>query len=166
MAIEFEQALEALDQVAFEHSRKSLEPTTVVVFSSGSDFHAFVPELIEGRSYRKLPGDLEPSRFLLLYGTLSTESRINCLHELTHDLFGRNFGAAPPWLNEGWAQYYSTLEIEPDRLRVGKALPHLTFTTESWPFAARAEDGSDVLAMPIDLVAAPSQLLRLGHREF
>ena len=166
MALELEQALDAIDQVAFEHARTSLEPTTVVVFSEGSDFHAFAPELIEGRFYRKLPGDLEPSRFMLLHGTLSTESRIACLHELTHDLFERNFGPAPAWLNEGWAQYYSTIQIEPDRLRVGAALPQLTFTAESEPFSARADDGSIVLAMPIESVATPSQLLRLGRDEF
>ena len=166
MALELEQALDAIDQVAFEHSRAPLEPTTVVVFSEGSDFHAFAPELIEGRFYRELPGDLEPSRFVLLHGTLSTQSRIACLHELTHDLFERNFGPAPPWLNEGWAQYYSTIEIEPDRLRVGAALPHLTFTTDSEPFVARADNGSDVFAMPIERVAPPSELLRLGRREF
>lgn len=106
-----------------------------------------MPELVEGSFYRKLPGDLEPARFVILHGTLGTESRIAFLHELTHDLFERNFGPAPPWLNEGWAQYYSTIQIEPDRIRVGSALPHLTFTAESEAFAARADDGSVVIVV-------------------
>ncbi len=53
-ALELEQGLDAINQVAFEHARTPLEPTTVVVFSEGSDFHAFAPELIEGQFYRKL----------------------------------------------------------------------------------------------------------------
>ena len=32
-------------------------------------------------------------------------------HELVHDVYARNFGAAPPWLNEGVAQYFSTVEL-------------------------------------------------------
>ncbi len=166
IARELEQGLEAIDQVAFEHARTKLEPTTVVVFNSASDFHAFMPELVEGRFYRGLPGDLEPSSFLVLYGSLDDSSRITCLHELTHDLFDRNFGPAPPWLSEGWAQYFSTIQIEPDRIRVGAALPHLTFTQDAEPRMARADDGSVVLAMPVDQVARPSQLLGMDRRTF
>ncbi|MEI9937549.1 MAG: hypothetical protein WDO69_10050 [Pseudomonadota bacterium] len=166
IARELEQGVEAIDQVAFEHARTRLEPTTVIVFNSASDFHAFMPELVEGRFYRSLPGDLEPSSFLVLYGSLDDSSRIACLHELTHDLFDRNFGPAPPWLSEGWAQYFSTIQIEPDRIRVGAALPHLTFTQEIRPMMARADDGSEVLAMPVSQISPPSQLLAMDRRAF
>lgn len=166
LAQELEQALNAIDQVAFESARVPLAPTTVVVFESESDFHAFQPALVEGKFFRKLPNDLEPARVMLLHGSLARRSRISCLHELTHDLFERNFGPAPPWLNEGWAQYFSTIEVEPDRVRVGVALPQLTFTADSEPFAARASDGTTVLAMPVTQVVPPSQLLRLSRQEF
>jgi len=166
IARELEQGVEAIDQVAFEHARTKLEPTTVVVFSSASDFHAFMPELLEGRFYRNLPGDLEPSPFLVLYGSLDESSRITCLHELTHDLFDRNFGPAPPWLSEGWAQYFSTIQIEPTRIRVGAALPHLTFTQDAQPVMAKADNGTEVLAMPVELVVPPSQLLGMDRGTF
>ncbi|HEY4158880.1 MAG TPA: hypothetical protein VGM29_12315 [Polyangiaceae bacterium] len=166
IAGELEAGLDAISQVAFEHARIPIEPTTVVVFKSESDFHYFRPELVAGTFFRKLPGDLEPARFVVLYGALDPGSRISCLHELTHDLFERNFGPAPPWLNEGWAQYYSTIAIEPHAIRVGAALPHLTFTGDSSFFTARADDGSDVIAVPIDRVAPPSSLLSLDQLEF
>ena len=121
VARELEQGVEAIEQVAFEHARSRLEPTTVIVFQSASDFHAFMPDRVDGRFYRRLPGDLEPSSVLVLYGSLDESSRITCLHELTHDLFDLNFGPAPPWLGEGWAQYFSTIELETDRIRVGAA---------------------------------------------
>jgi len=166
IARELEQGLEAIDQVAFDHVRTRLEPTTVVVFSSASDFHAFMPTSVEGRFYRRLPGELEPSPLLVLYGSLDDSSRVACLHELTHELFDRNFGPAPPWLSEGWAQYFSTIQIEPQRIRVGAALPHLTFTLDSVPVTAKADDGSIVLAMPVGKVAPPSALLGMDRGTF
>jgi tetratricopeptide (TPR) repeat protein len=166
VALQLEQGVAAIERVAFEHSRAALQRTTVVVFSRASDFHAFMPEQVEGRFYRRLPGDLESERAVVLDGALSSEARIACLHELTHDLFERNFGPAPPWLNEGWAEYYSTIQIERDRVRVGVALPNLTFSEEPLPFVGRSELGTPVFAMPIDRVPAPSQLLSMDRREF
>ncbi len=166
VAHEFEDELDAIDQVEFEHPRTSTEATTIVVFSDASDFHAFFPRLVAGEFRRSLPGDLEPSRFVVLHGVVTAGTRVACLHELTHDLFERNFGPAPPWLNEGWAQYYSTIEVEGDRLRVGGALPHLSFTSENAPFNARAADGSSVIALPIGWVPPPSELLAMDRRQF
>ncbi len=166
VAREFEDELDAIDQVEFEYPRTSTEATTVVVFSDASDFHAFVPRLLDGEFRRELPGDLEPSRFVVLHGPVTAGARVACLHELTHDLFERNFGPAPPWLNEGWAQYYSTIQVDQDKLRVGGALPHLSFTSEGAPFGGRAADGSYVLAMPIARVPPPSELLTMDRQTF
>ncbi len=166
VAREFENELEAVDQVEFEHPRTATEPTTVVVFSSASDFHAFVPNLVDGEFRRSLPGDLEPARYVLLHGAVTADTRVTCMHEMTHDLFERNFGPAPPWLNEGWAQYYSTIDVGPDKLRVGGALPHLTFTFGGAPFHGRSTDGSYMLAMPVDQVPPPSQLLAMDRKTF
>ncbi len=166
VAQELEENLRALEQVAFSTSRVPVDPTTVVVFAEESDFHAFAPTDLDGVFMQGLSFDLEPSRFLLLHGKLSQSSRITCVHELTHDLFERNFGAAPPWLHEGWAEYYSTIELEPDRVRIGRGLPRLTFTEEPQIVGRIASNGTQVVAMPIALVAPPSELLGLGGDEF
>jgi tetratricopeptide (TPR) repeat protein len=81
-------------------------------------------------------------------------------------LFERNFGPAPPWLNEGWAQYYSTIEVQQDKLRVGGTLPHLSFTLEGAAFDGRAADGSYVLAVPVGRIPPPSQLLAMDRQTF
>ncbi len=166
LAQELEENLTALEQVAVVDARMPVEQTTVIVFEHESDFHAFEPSLVEGRFKRSLPLDLEPGRYLLLHGALARRSRIACMHELTHDLFERNFGPAPPWLNEGWAQYYSTIEVEPDRVRIGRALPQVTFTDSAEPFTGLAADKTPVLAMPISLVPPPSELLRVTRSDF
>jgi hypothetical protein len=105
-ARELEQGLEALTNVVFERPRTPVEHTTVVVFQDSSDFHAFMPSMVEGKFYPHLSNDPEGPRFLVVHGNLMTDDRIPFFHELTHDLFDRNFGSSPPWLREGWAEYW------------------------------------------------------------
>jgi tetratricopeptide (TPR) repeat protein len=166
IADQLEQGVYAIEHAAFEHARVALEPTTVVVFRDEADFHAFEPALARGTFTRQLPSDLEPSKFMVLFGELTPESRIACLHELTHDLFDRNFGPAPPWLQEGWAEYFSTIEIDNGHVRVGAGLPHVGFTLEAQAYSGRAPDGSPVFVVPIDEVTPPSELLKLDRQKF
>lgn len=166
IADQLEQGVYAIEHAAFEHARAALAPTTVVVFREEADFHAFEPALARGTFIRQLPSDLEPSKFMVLFGELTPESRIACLHELTHELFDRNFGPAPPWLQEGWAEYFSTVEIENGHVRVGAGLPHVGFTLDAQGYGGRAADGSPVFVFPIDEVAPPSQLLKLDRHAF
>jgi hypothetical protein len=60
-AYNLEESLDALTQISFEHPRIPVERTTVVIFRSDSDFHAFRPELSGGTFYKRLPNDPEAS---------------------------------------------------------------------------------------------------------
>jgi tetratricopeptide (TPR) repeat protein len=166
MARDLEEGLDALTQIAFEHTKKTVEHTTVVDFQSDSDFHAFLPKLVDGAFYRSLPNDPEGPRFVIVHGPLTRANRTTFLHELTHDLIERNFGRTPPWLNEGWAEYYSTLRVEADRVIVGDALPHLNFTDERNYTWLRDRSGTDVLAIPIEVVPPPSELTSMARAAF
>jgi tetratricopeptide (TPR) repeat protein len=163
MSAELEQSFSALEQVIFAHPRAPLEPTTVVLFQDESDFHAFAPGLAAGVFYSGLPNDLESSRYILLHGELSAERRVDLLHELTHDFVERNFGAAPPWLNEGLAEYYSTVAVESGQVFVGRALPHLTFTSDDSSYTGKDAEGSWITALSLHDVAPPSALLKLDY---
>jgi tetratricopeptide (TPR) repeat protein len=163
MSAELEQSFAALEQVIFAHPRAPIEPTTVVLFQDESDFHAFAPDLAAGVFYSGLPNDLESSRYILLHGELSAERRVDLEHELTHDFVERNFGAAPPWLNEGLAEYYSTVAVESGQVFVGRALPHLTFTNDDTSYSAKDAEGSWVTALSLHDVAPPSALLKLDY---
>jgi tetratricopeptide (TPR) repeat protein len=96
-------------------------PTTVVVFKNDSAYKPFKPvadgKPVEVAGYFQ-PGDdvnyitLTPERAGGAenpYGTI--------YHEYTHLLVNNSSGpgAAPPWFNEGLAEYYSTFAIEDDR---------------------------------------------------
>jgi hypothetical protein len=58
----------------------------------------------------------------------TTEARAEqtFVHELVHELMHRALGETPPWLNEGMAQYFSTLRLEDDRAVLGDPSPDAT----------------------------------------
>ena len=156
-AYELEASLDALTQISFEHPRIPVERTTVVIFRSSSDYHAFRPELTGGTFYKRLPNDPEASRVVVVYDSLTPETRKPFIHELTHDLIDRNLGAVPPWLNEGWAEYYSTLRVEDGKVVIGESPGAFTFTDERAYSFVKDGRGGSVLAIPIDQVPPPSE---------
>jgi tetratricopeptide (TPR) repeat protein len=98
-------------------------PVTVILFQNDGDYEFFKP------TYR---GDLrrEVAGYFLYnpdinYITLSLETGRGrdphsvLFHEYVHALVRNNYAAAPLWLNEGLAQYYSEFELSKDRRRVG-----------------------------------------------
>ena len=109
--------------MAFPNTRTTVHHTAVVIFRGRSEVHAFLPELAAGAHYSQLPNDVEPAPVVVVGEGLTTATRVKFYHELTHDLFARNFGWAPPWRNEGWAQYYSTLRVEGDCVCLGVIFP-------------------------------------------
>ncbi len=46
------------------------------------------------------------------------------LHEMTHVLTGAYFARLPPWLNEGLARYYETLQVEGGEVVIGTPPPY------------------------------------------
>lgn len=88
-------------------------PTTVVVFKSDSSYRPFKPNA-------NTAGYFQPGSDVN-YITLTTEVRgeqnpFNVIfHEYTHLLVNNTIGSAPPWFNEGLAEYYSTFKISDDR---------------------------------------------------
>jgi tetratricopeptide (TPR) repeat protein len=163
---ELETALAAIGQMAFKDPRSIVEPTTVVVFDDVSDMHFFLARGVEGVFENETASDLQASRRMVFAGKLSSTVRNTCLHELTHDLFDRNFGPSPPWLEEGTAQYYSTTRVVDGRVVTGEALPELGFTKEETYFWGRTENGGQALAVPMDLITTPSRLLSMDRAAF
>ncbi|MET0647039.1 MAG: tetratricopeptide repeat protein [Pyrinomonadaceae bacterium] len=105
-------------------------PTTVVVFKNDGSYKPFKP-VVEGKvsevaGYFQSGDDVN-------YITLTPEHRgaenpfSTIYHEYTHLLVNNSLGpgAAPPWFNEGLAEYYSTFAIEEDRkVHLGRHIDH------------------------------------------
>jgi tetratricopeptide (TPR) repeat protein len=94
-------------------------PTTVVVFKSDSSYKPFKP-IANGKPV-EVAGYFQPGEEVN-YITLTTERGAQnpystIYHEYVHLLVNNTQGkaSAPPWFNEGLAEYYSTFEMEDDR---------------------------------------------------
>lgn len=146
LAVDLERDVHLIAQAAFMVVDSAMEPTDVVVFSRDAHYHRYFPESSIGIAYR-VP--LLPERNHTVAGARDIDAslRTTLRHELVHDLFKRNFGAAPPWLSEGFAEYFSTVQLVEGQLQVGKAPPNR-------------------IAAPPQTIPTPSHLLRKSAQEF
>ncbi|HEX8336014.1 MAG TPA: DUF1570 domain-containing protein, partial [Pyrinomonadaceae bacterium] len=109
-------------------------PTTVVVFKSDGSYKPFKP-VVEGK-VSEVAGYFQPGEDVN-YITLTPERAAGAqnpygtiYHEYTHLLVNNSLGpgAAPPWFNEGLAEYYSTFAVEDDRkVHLGRLIDHHIF---------------------------------------
>jgi tetratricopeptide (TPR) repeat protein len=104
-------------------------PTTVVVFRDDASYQPFKP-LVRGQTAAYVGGYFQPGSevnyiTLSLDADWSRDATPTLLHEYTHLLVNNYFSAAPLWLKEGLAEFYSTARVSGDRRRVstGAQLP-------------------------------------------
>lgn len=97
--------------------------TNALVFRSASDLRQFVGDGVGGQYLPWLPNDLEPAPTVLAWGSLSPFARLLFAHELTHRFNHVALGPTPPWLNEGLAEYYSTIRGEEGKPIMGEIDP-------------------------------------------
>ena len=119
VAIRLEQFRDVFSRLFKGMNFTSPVPTTVIVFKSDSSYKPFKP-LADGKTvavggYFQAGPDVN-------YITLTIEKRAEnpyaiIFHEYVHLLVNNSLGktSAPPWFNEGIAEYYSTFDIEDDR---------------------------------------------------
>jgi tetratricopeptide (TPR) repeat protein len=108
-----------------EHFDSSV-PTTVVVFRDARAYQPFKP-LHDGRPESSVAGYFQPGAEVN-YITLALDSETaggpsTLLHEYTHLLVNNYFSAAPLWLREGLAEFYSTTRVSADRRRLTTGAP-------------------------------------------
>jgi tetratricopeptide (TPR) repeat protein len=105
----FEETYDLLGEVVFGVGVVPSFTTNVVIFDSHTDLNQFIGDGFGGVYLPSLPNDAEPSPTLLASGTLSPFARLLFAHELTHRFNHVALGPTPTWLNEGLADYYSTI---------------------------------------------------------
>ena len=97
--------------------------TTVVLFKTDSDFRPYKP-LYQGKpanisGYFQSGPDMN---YIALSADIETPRVI--YHEYVHRLMSDNLSSLPPWFQEGFAECFSTLEIEgrDRKIRLGRAV--------------------------------------------
>jgi hypothetical protein len=96
----------------------------VFLFRSGATFRDYLPRY-QGRPeedtglYQPSPG----AGYLLLQDAPDPDLDPVALHEATHAIVHAAIPHVPLWLDEGLAQYFSTLKVDDDDARVGEPAP-------------------------------------------
>jgi hypothetical protein len=119
----FEVLRDALEQAAFPLSGGAEPHVAVVVFRHSRDYETLGPLQTSGVFYPLLPLDIERKPTLLVSGGLTELTQRRFVHEMVHELMQRAFGDTPPWLNEGLAEYFSTMSVEAGQVAFGAPVP-------------------------------------------
>jgi tetratricopeptide (TPR) repeat protein len=100
--------------------------TTVVIFDSEKDFRPYKP-LYKGKPKENIAGVFQgaPDEVVI---ALTTERDLEVTiptvyHEYIHLLMHARGFRLPPWLGEGVAELYETMEFEDNRVKIGKHNP-------------------------------------------
>ncbi len=107
----------------FEHllnaPQNDVLPTRLVVFATAKDFAPYrLNDNANAFSLSTPDGD-----FIVMH-SLNTDALPVAMHEYTHLMIGRTGTDYPLWLNEGLAQFYSTMTLQEAKVRLGLELPH------------------------------------------
>jgi tetratricopeptide (TPR) repeat protein len=129
VAARLEEFRAALARLIPEGPKDAYAPTTVVVFRDDASYLPFKP-VLQGQTASYVAGYFQPGAEVN-YITLALDSdwsrgpASTLLHEYTHLVVNNYFRAAPLWLKEGLAEFYSTARLSKDRRRVwtGAELP-------------------------------------------
>jgi tetratricopeptide (TPR) repeat protein len=99
-------------------------PTIVVLFKDWNSFTRFQPRDGKGKREDYVAGYFIPmtDMNLMLMGSQGNDNdfaRSVVFHEYTHYIMHRNLQDIPIWLDEGLAEFYSTLKVEEDQIVIG-----------------------------------------------
>lgn len=161
----FEQGYARLGRVLFGDRAVPDFATQVIAFRSEGEFREFRAPPLSGQYLGQLPNDLEATPTMLIYGGMSPENRILFTHELAHRFNHVALPAIPIWLNEGLAEYYSTVRGDVDRPVVGELDPRYGFAAGS----VRADPSHIVYQdelLAFENLPRPSALMRFDRRGF
>ncbi|WP_437743335.1 hypothetical protein WMF39_48940 [Sorangium sp. So ce1504] len=162
--VHFERIYRAFERVAFPHEPKPNGLTHVVVVD-GEDAFARIGPRGSGGYVSHKGNDMEHVPSLVFPGGLRDAVREVFQHELSHRFFAYYFPSAPVWLNEGMAEFYSTLRIEESSVVLGEQLSDRLITTGSQWLTLKI-DGRSVVGVPKAALPSVPTLLSLDPAAF
>lgn len=118
MLMAFETTYHAFADVLFP-SKEASPPIDIILFDAKNEFEEIALPSSGGFFRTRGPLDVEEHPTIVMFGSLDGQTRMAFQHELTHRFVRRALGPLPPWLNEGLAEYYSTVRIEHDSMFIG-----------------------------------------------
>jgi hypothetical protein len=121
----------ALLAAATRYAAERVQSTRVIALHSDAERRRFIPANSAGYYTSSLPEEDSLVPTLLIAGGYSPFVRTLLAHELAHRFNHASLGGMPMWLNEGLAQYYSTIRGEPGRPVLGDPDPEYVVASGS-----------------------------------
>lgn len=152
-ATELERFYSAFDQVAYPHEPKPNFAIDVVLFDSERGLKELGHDS-GGVMHQRTGPDLEERFTVITHDTLGGSDHGQSerfRHELAHRFTAFHFPSAPIWLNEGFSELFSTMEIDDDTVVLGTYLPDRVFVDEAWGVS-----GGNDPRLRIPIAEAPS----------
>jgi tetratricopeptide (TPR) repeat protein len=150
----------AFPRVAGAAARLPPQPTQVVIFSRKDEYEAFAPIALAAAYFQSRPyQESERRPRTVLRGVLDEKSRTIFQHELAHRHIHEALAAPAPWLNEGFAEYFSTARADGGSAFIAEPPAHFI----------RRETGRGVAARSFTLtsnMSSASVLLSLDAAQF
>ena len=113
----FERVRDFFEQATGSKGRRR-EPVHVIVFGSKKEYELYRPVDFATAFYTQVAG-----RDYIVLGSANDAVFPIAVHEYVH-LIAQNAGMKlPPWLNEGLAEVFSTLQPQGDKVLVGTLIP-------------------------------------------
>jgi Flp pilus assembly protein TadD len=116
-------------QQAFGLNGTAALPVRIVSFRSDKEYLPYRPSEVANAFFQ--PGF---EHDYIVMKNPSTDLYPMAVHEYTHLLLRQTRLEVPPWLNEGLAELYSSLEPEGSKMVVGKVIPGRTHTLAREPW--------------------------------
>ena len=130
-----ERSYTMLAEVAFPSTRQPPR-TRIIHFQRSAEYEVIAPPQTGGYFTTVFDLDEGTEPLAVTYGDLSSEpKRRSVQHELTHRFVSYYYPKAPPWLNEGLAEYFETMTVEGDEIVLG--LPAFQVHLQADPFSPR-----------------------------
>lgn len=155
----------AFKDVAFPSDVDPHDHIQVVIFAREKDYAELGPRMSSGYFRAQAMNEVEKVPIMVMPGGLTSEAKLTMQHELTHHFVSQTLGAMPPWLNEGLAQFYSTLRLEDGKLILGDPLPDLSFKVGlGWRTVQRGQWQTTLI--PIGEVPSVAALVKADRATF
>jgi len=119
---------------AFGSRLRASRPARIIAFRNEKEYRPYRPNEFATAFFQ--PGAFHD---LIVISSAASERYPVAVHEYTHLMIHQSGMELPPWLNEGLAELYSSLEPHGERILVGRLIPErlLVLRREPWiPLAA------------------------------
>ena len=118
--LRFEQMRALFGQLILRSEVNVPVPLTIIAFRSSEEMQANVP-VYEGKAVN-MSGFFvsRPDRDYVVLDLSASNAWTTVFHEYAHVLLDGNYPATPLWFDEGFADYFSTIEVLREAVQIGK----------------------------------------------